>query len=308
MTTPLPESLDIDAPREDALKLAVEVVSAWRRDRRVTTTAGLGSALKQSGIEPKSLGFPTFKDFWQFAEDRKMIRRYRASNGHWLVLLPGEDAPDPQTGVPPRATTPKGLDPARVRLKPAVWRAFVDWDDAYARFWDREAKEAFMVPIAWVPSQVDEARYLGFEPITQASQIGWMREFAEGLDGTNKRELLEALEDDAPLGAFRKSLAASGALRDWHSTLTLRVAEMVKAWCQQNGVPETDLVEPIRRKASQPTPSSGPEPYDVTSSERTRDARSHLAAELRVAVHQAVDRMSLDELAALPLRACHLVR
>ena len=306
MTSPLQEPLDIDAPREAALKLAVEVVSAWRRDGRVTTTAGLSSALKQSGIEPKALGFPAFKDFWQFAEDRQMICRHREPNGHWLVLLPGEEAPNPET-VTNRTTTPKGLDPARVRLKPAVWRAFVEWDDAYARFWDREAREAFMVPSAWVPSQVDDTRYLGFGPITQSTQIGWMREFAEAHDGANKREVLEALDNNAPLGAFRKALSASGALRDWHTTLTRRVAEVVLAWCQQNGVPETDLVEPTRGKASQPTPSSGPEPYDVTSSERTRDARSHLAAELRVAVHQAVDRMSLDELAALPLRACHLV-
>ncbi|CEH10539.1 Protein of unknown function [Propionibacterium freudenreichii] len=306
MTSPFQEPLDIDAPREAALKLAVEVVSAWRRDGRVTTTAGLSSALKQSGIEPKSLGFPAFKDFWQFAEERKMIFRHRAPSGHWLIMLPGEDAPDPDA-IPTRVASPRTLDPAKVRLKAVVWRAFVVWDEAYARFWDRETAEAFMVPSAWVPSQVDDTRYLRFEPITQATQIAWMREFAETHDGVNKQELLEALEDNAPLGAFRKALSASGSLRDWHATLTLRVAKTVLLWCQQSGVPETELVEPTRRKTSQPVPSSVSDPYDVAPSERTHDARSNLEAELRAAVHRAVDQMSLDELAALPVRACHLV-
>lgn len=317
---------------DEAYAALGEVLRGWRAAGRVTTTAGVGAELKNRGLDVGQLGLPSLKEFWELADQRGVVCRHRQANGHWLLLLPGEPRRDAtvagvsrsqaavssESGAD-RPTSPMVQDNrwrhALPRLKPLVWRAFVDWDEGYRRFWDRAASRPFMVPTAWVPAEIDPRVFLTIDPVTQATQLDWMRAFAAGKEGALQRGLEDALGSSAPVGAFRRVLDLDGSARDWHVTLAQHVGDVVAAWGEKHDIPRQQLFEPGRPKP--------PPPYDVEGARRSQpsmsprpsvaatcpaDARGTGAVEdLRGRVHRAVDAMPYDELATLPVRAWHLL-
>ena len=298
------------ADRERVFETLREIVAEWRAAGRKTTTAGITSVLvSRHLLDTEALGFSSHQDFWEAAERAGVARRERLPNGHWFVLLPGEDLPnDVLTPNPPvRGRASLG----ERRLPPDLWAALVEWDSRYRRFWDRENRRAFFVPSApgWVPTDLDESLYAEIQPVTREIQLDWMREFAAQQSGSVGEALTTALSVDAPIGAFRRALESEGLLDSWRRKLRDRVFDRATSWAESHNVSITWMVErdhPVR-DLSQRRRVTGADDAPTSASAVTA-AQSTVAAEsVRRLVLRAVESMAIDELYSLPLRAHHFL-
>lgn len=320
-------SQGVDAAFAELRSLVVD----WRSAGRVTTTAGLKPALKDRmpGFSEADYGFTTFRDFTLAAQDADYVRISRLHNGHNLLHLP-EESIDELGAMVAHATSGSAESPLSTmvphsRLKSEVWGAFVDWNTDYVRFWDRRSRKAFMYPVAEDGSlriESEPERFVRVPPVTFGQQQLWMREWANSLSEPSRAAVIESLADDAPSGEFRRTLGRWGLSDRWRLTLQQKVWEAVGQWVAQENVPLGDITD--RRKVAASASASGAVAPGVSEVVPSRpDAKEanvtgghhEVAAtsdqselhRLRQLVHRAVDRMSLAELAALPLRAEHLL-
>lgn len=298
------------ADRKGIFETLRALVAEWRAAGRKTTTAGITSVLlSRHLLDIEALGFSSHQDFWEAAERAGVVRRERLPNGHWFVLLPGEDLPGDVLADNPHV---RGKESSGERRLPSdLWAALVEWDSRYRRFWDRESRRAFFVPSApgWVPTDLDESMYAEIQPATREIQLDWMREFAAEQSGPVGEALTTALSVDAPIGAFRRALESQGLLDSWRQQLRDRVFDRATSWAEAHKVSITWTVErdrPVRdlsQRRRVTGSDDGPRPGSIVSA-----TQSTVAAEsVRRLVLRAVESMAIDELYALPIRAHHFL-
>jgi hypothetical protein len=127
-------------------------------------------------------------------------------------------------------------------IREDLWRAFIDWSQGVARYYDTVTKQAVMlpkIPALLEPEQfrelrhrleVEPDRFIAIEPIPMETQVGWMREFAASRSDVVLRDLLtRALAGDKPEKLFVTVLRNDPQeLHLWHQELRRRVRE--QAW------------------------------------------------------------------------------
>jgi hypothetical protein len=317
------------APNLAALFAAVvDVIREWRATGRMTTTAGVKSALQQKapdGFDEKTLGFPDFRAFVQAGQAAGHFQLQQLPSGHWVILLPGETLQDAlevrEARVlkeTPRAMEPRmlpgaippGLPSEAQRFRPDVWSAFVDWRASHQRLWDRQVGRAFVFPVdeegrpSW---QTESFRFAQIDPADEAIQIGWMRQWAATLSSPDREIILRALSDDAPRGEFRRQLSSLGRLADWRAELQRCVAQYVGEWSSQNDVNLKELLEHRNRHRVQERVAAPPKPFTLPESTAPANKARSETARLRAKLHQIIDAMPLSELAALEIPAQYLL-
>lgn len=311
--------------RRAAFETLASLVRQWRSEQRKTYASGLKPGMQQAvpGFSEQELGFDTFHAFVAAAEDLGLVRMQRLASGQSVVLLPNEQPwPEPAaaTTAPAAALAgsvaaprPSAMQPGR--LRPEVWSTFVDWHDAHERLWDRHEARCFAYPVdgdgrpAWL---VEPARFVQVAPVAPDLQIRWMHEWAGSLSEPARGRLLSALTPEASRGQFKRELAALGAASAWRAELGRRVLAHVLEWARGNQVAPERLLD--RRPDPAAPPSAPSSPPTAAAGSRAAAAASRRAsvdgddlARLRAVLHRVVDRMSLDELRALPVRAEHLL-
>lgn len=300
---------EVEAPLdsvEQAFKVLATVVSDWRVQGKRTTTAGVKPALIRAtdgGFSERDLGFASFRAFLVAAEQAGVIRLYRPEQGHWQILLPGEEEPMP---------TARGASPSTGtgRLKPPIWAVFVEWGDDWVRLWDKKDGRAFWYPVAADGRPAWEASPERFAPIHHASpqvQMDWMREWAEGLPAA-ERDLILPTVGSTIQGAFRNQLTHLGLLPAWREELRRRIVLFASDWADANGVSRSQLLDARR---AEPRPSqSRSEQVDQAPKVEARQSGNSAAgpgesdlaeSDLRSKLHEAIDRMSVAELLELRL-------
>ncbi|WP_182525122.1 hypothetical protein [Nocardioides dongkuii] len=319
---------DINARRNEAFAATCEIVRDWRNSGRRTTTAGLTSTLKIDGIlDIESLGMATNREFWEQATALGFLSVQQQSNGHRFVLLPGEqlsDFEEVHAAQHPRTVAP--LD-AELRLKSDVWTSFVDWNLSFRRFWDRSHDRAFMVPAipGWTPEVVDASRFSEIAPALQDMQIDWMKSFAERQPDPDRTALRVSLSENAPRGAFRRELRERGLNRAWREALRAHILDVAIAWADEANIEVSSIMEtrhrdtdPVTRSEAPTRSPAGSAPVQVrtarqgaatvTGCDGTGETSGLTRTEmLRAKLHRAIDQMTWDELAQIPVRAEHLL-
>ncbi|MBW0275697.1 hypothetical protein ATM97_30295 [Nocardia sp. MH4] len=307
-----------------AFQALQNIISEWRELGRITTTAGLKPAMQDAleGFTEQEYGFDTFRDFILAAEHAGCVQVRRLPNGHNLVGLPGEtsEALDQVAAMArpaePNSTAGTTSDASGNRqIKSDVWSVFVDWRSGLRRLWDREGQHAFMYPTidgkpAWESSA---ERFVEIPAVGLDQQVAWMREWTNTLPEPARSELAKSLAPSAPKGEFRRELTRLGLNTQWRATLQHNVFEHLSSWAAQQSIPLTHLLDNRQPNAvsarlataSSPTPRQAISRGPVPIPEIARQGGD--AERLRQRLHRAIDRMSLVELAALPIRAEHLL-
>lgn len=306
--------------KQAAFTTLVAVVRDWRIAGRVTTSAGIKPAFVEamSGKTERDLGFETWREFIEAAVEAGHVRTERLATKHTGILLPGESHGATGADSRPVGRRRFGSPLMQVRLKPDVWVAFIEWQDGYRRLWDSTASRAFVYPVdehgdpSWA---AEPDRFREIEPVTAEAQKEWMREWAETHEPADRAALLAALAPEAPLRSFRQVLEARDLTVDWRDELQRRVGAHVREWAESRSVAWPDLT--VRRAVERPPKTSAEKEADRTkTSEPVQDPGRRPARasgggsdleRLREIVHRAVDRMSYAELAAIPIRAEHLL-
>ncbi|MEW1832914.1 hypothetical protein [Streptomyces sp. NPDC088196] len=309
--------------RESAFATLARVVRDWRSAGRVTTSAGVKPAFVEAmnGKTERDFEFGTWREFIEAAADAEYVRTERLTTNHTAILLPDEN-PVVATAELERRTTQRSnseASPSRIRFRPDVWAAFVEWHDGHRRLWDVQTSRAFVYPVdengspAW-ESQSD--RFYEIDPVGPESQKEWMREWALKQQPGDRDALLAALAPDAPLRSFRYELDARELAMEWRAELQSRVSIHVREWANQHGIAWPDLI--VRVKQERPPVSANDSSHkaagrnvrqatSVPENRSGRGARGSDLERLREIVHRAVDRMSYAELAEIPIRAEHLL-
>lgn len=295
-----------DEQREQAFAKLTALLRDWRVDGRKTTTAGVTSDLIRTGsLDLERLGMASNVEFWDAAEQAGVIRRERLATGHWLVLLPDETLDAVLSAIDQPRSRVAPVD-ARMRLRGDLWSAFVDWDRDYRRFWDRDNGRAFFCPTiqGWIPDDLFP-RFIEITPALQETQLEWMTDFANSRPEESRKLLIEALDADAPRGAFRRALSATGLQSQWRQVLRDRIIEVATEWARAAEIDFASILEPIRETDSIQRASSRHDAKEPPS--RPRRSSVSYETELRSRVHRAVDAMTWNDLANIPLRGEHLL-
>lgn len=286
---------------EAALRLLESVVQDRLASGRRTHSAGLKPVMQRrsnEGFSELRLGFTTFRAFLEWAQDAGAVR-----------LVPAASGPDVE--VFPAASGPQQIGPAepgrlRGRIRPDLWRCFVDWRADWRRVFDREAAEARMFPRT--PHEVGEApqhaalraavandpnRFVEITSISQDEQLAWMREFADAeADSPLNAELRAALRTERPAGEFAARLRRTPtALHRWNRWREQRVATVIQEWAQNHQLDLAVYEEPQQRLA---------EPAGLFT-ERVDDET------LRRRLHEAIDKMPVPDLLRLPIPLEYLI-
>lgn len=247
------------------------------------------------------LGFPTFKSFLEAAEEAGVVELRRTPSD--LMVVPARSTPGRQ-GAPPARHAGGVLGPGK-RIRPDLWRAWVEWSSELKRFYDRATdrvmffldKEDVNQPEALVSARrqvVEEPdRYIEIEPIGAHATVDAMREFAGSWpDEDERRAMLDALTAPNPERAavsFTRFLRVHSSISSaWHVARMQQVASAIATWCQQHGVSTNYIVDT----------SSGPRIPSSTAVPGRIDED-----QLRSRIVNAVQRMTLADLLRLPIPA-----
>jgi hypothetical protein len=288
--------------REAALRLLQSVVQDRLASGRRTHSAGLKPAMQRrsnEGFSEVRLGFATFRGFLEWAQEAGAVRLVPSPRGPDIEVYPAAPGQHGAEQIPERAGQ-------RKRIRPDLWRSFVDWRQDWRRVFDRESQEARMFPRE--PHEVGDApqhaelraavandphRFIEITPISQADQLAWMREFADAeIDSAVKEELTSGLQAVRPAAAFAGRLRQTPtALQRWNRWREQRVADVIQEWARSN---QLDLA--IYDEAS--APPSAPRRLVVEDLDDIA---------LRTRLHEAIDRMPLAELLRLPIPLEYLI-
>jgi len=294
-----------------ALDALVSLVREWREAGRVTTTAGLKAGLTQhteGAFSETALGFDSFRAFVEAAAQEGRVQLNQLPSGHWIVLLPGESMSDVPTTSRSRpvavAGSPREAVDLSRRLRRDIWPSFVDWTPGQRRIWDRTTRRSIMYPVddAGCPLwETDDARFVEMPAADMGLQLQWMREWAATLTPDTTRDaVLASIGGTGRAGQFRAQLERFGLAAGWRVELHRRVLQHAAAWARANKIELDALLEPrvVTTTRSPVAPTSGTSASTAPADELTK---------LRVRMHKIIDRMSLVELASLPVRAEYLL-
>jgi len=273
------------------------IVEVWHDAGRTAATAAIKPALMhgEPPLRVEELGFESFSRFLDAAIAAGAINRYRTAKGHWILLPHDAQPPAPQ---------------AVQSLRSDLWRAFVDWTDGLERRWDTELRTTIMLPVDDSGAPLWESRpdrFVKIPAITQSQQIGWMKEFA-GEYAEQRPALESALEPESMRGEWLRTLRRLDLTAQWRSYLQSKVIDAAETWATTNAIAVSEIMS-LAPSSTQPSVATT---ATATATRRrgqggNTGAPGNLVEQLRGAVHAAVDAMSFEELAALQIRALHLL-
>lgn len=175
------------------------------------------------------------------------------------------------------------------RIRPDLWKAFVDWKPDLLRLYDFDKDHAVLIPSSPAPLEPERFRAIReklrvspdslvkIEPISMRTQLGWMREFsAEVADPRIKSLLDAALSADKPAKTFVAVLRqVPPELGRWRKNLGALVRSEVERW--QNSTPRAKSIcidhldevtvggAPEHRAQSRPPAATGENLLDLAS-------------------------------------------
>jgi hypothetical protein len=291
--------------QQAAFNVLATIVDRWYVEGRRAYGASLKPemrAVTSEGFDEGLLGFPTFKAFLMGAASAGLVDVHRAPNSPDVQVVPKGKEPLMLRQGPTRFPFATGGP----RVREDLWKAFVDWNTAFERFYDRVEGRAYRVAATESAldgpalkelreqKRNDPRRFVGIAPVTYAEQVDWMRQFAEKQSPEIQLRLTQALDTARARGfsfALRQIPTMSIA---WQKERFQRVVERIDAWKAENEL-TVEIYETL------PLPP------------QRADRRAHQSAaaldveRLRERVHAAVDSMSVGELLELPIRLRHIV-
>jgi hypothetical protein len=289
-----------------AFSILADIVQRWYAEGRRAYGASLKPemrSLTSNAFDEKLLGFMTFKHFLLAAADQGLVDVHPAPNSPDVQVVPKGKEPMGLRGGSDRSSTASNIP----RIREDLWKAFVDWNTAFERFYDRahdvahriaSAESAFDSPALKTLRQekrTDTARFVPILPITFAEQVDWMRQFAAKQPPETRLHLMPAIESARPARDFSMTVRRSSDLAfAWQNERFQRVMERIDAWKSEHNV----VVDIYAPPATPPDRRERP----VRASALSLDERR-----LRERIHGAIDAMSVAELLDLPIRLHHIV-
>lgn len=289
-----------------AFTILAEIVQRWYAEGRRAYGASLKPemrALTSNAFDEKALGFATFKHFLLAAADQDLVDVHPAPNSPDVQVVPKGKEPMGQRGRAERSVTAPNVP----RIREDLWKAFVDWNTAFERFYDRAqdtahriagTESAFDSPALKAlrhEKQTDPERFVPIVPITFAEQVDWMRQFAAKQPADVQLRLMSAIDSTRPARDFSMTVRrAPDVALAWQNERFQRVMERIDAWKSENKV-VVDIYAPP------------PTPPDRVDRPGRGSALALDEKRLRERIHAAVDAMSVAELLDLPIRLHHIV-
>jgi hypothetical protein len=238
----------------------------WYRMRTAVLKNRLLDVTRRT-FDEKALGFATFRDFVESLEG--LVRIDPETRPVLAELLD-----DARVEIE-RSPTRRSID-SRVRVRPDLWDAVLDYTGATAWTWDPQERVATQTP------DESDASALLMPTLAKEDLTQWRHEFLIERDGD------PAVIQDSQVKRWAAGHGGSSALppglrREWFEVLKERVVDRLEAWFaeQQMPVPD-DLLVDRRSDHSQPSTEM--------------DA-------LREYVHTCVRLMSPEQLIGLPIPA-----
>ncbi len=298
----------LERERREAFALLAALVSENYAVGRRSYGASLKPELRRrtfAGFDEERLHFASFRRFLEAAQSAGVIDVHPAPKGPDLEATP--------LGQPPVLTSPERPERPR-RVRRDLWEAFINWDEGWARVYDKDGEEAFRFPKDPVPLEPTEStrlraavgahpdRFVPIEPISFHRQLEWMREFVPTVsDPVVKSGLELALTSEKPVRAFSRVLEArSDVLTRWKAHRLLKVGTEIQRWAAAAGINvEIHESQPAKEEIARSEPSVA---QAVEVSHRDR------AGELRELLHAAIDRMPEAELLQIRLPVGYIVQ
>lgn len=297
---------------DEAFGLLVAVVRDYSGQDRRAIAASLKPALQTrslGGFSERDLGFEGFRQFLRAAERQGLVTLV-PSGVDLEVRLPGSSESSVQgTGILdlPVESISHNRQEAHASIREDFWRAFVDWNPGWKRFYRTDADQAVMFPENPVPLEPKELttlrtdwkthpeRYLPITPVAQEIHVGWMRAFAHSVKDQVARRALElALSDERPAAAFMRTVRASPRISaEWRAKRLDHVLAVIGTWVRTNGLDVQYTV--VRPRYSDSAVGVVPK------------IDGHLSDRVRATFHRAIDKMPLNELLQLRIPAEYII-
>lgn len=306
-----------DPALQAAFALLHEVVRDFEVTGRLALTTGVKPEMqRRSGrqFQEQALGFATFGEFLQAAVHNGVVVVLDHKNGRQLHVEGVVPAPRRHVPTPsPLLEKPAGR-PDQIRSD--LWRAFIDWRPGLRRMWDKEEECAVIFtakPTALSTSDdqaVREAvvaapdRFIEITPVSQETQLRWMRRFVQDLNDPKLRDSLLLLlqATTRPFAAFASMLRGMPEVQGaWQARRRDLVTEEISRWSRDHGLTVDPLVSPSTKdgpeQASEQAPPSTQPRFGSKSNE----------VETRQMYRNAIDRMPTEELLRLPIPLVYLL-
>jgi len=214
----------------------------------------LGARLKQhlntafiarglGNFDEKSLGFSKFSDYLLRVHGDFVNVNRDDSVSDILVSLRSSAAPQPAKPLSKSQISSDTLSPSVV-IRSDVWQAFANPDPERKRFFERETgKIVHFLADKQVPERVEvdssPERFLEIEPISQDTQVTWMREFLNSISlPANEKAVLETLTTKPYSSAlnvtFSRALGSHSLA--WRSFRTQHVTTIIEKWAHDSDV------------------------------------------------------------------------
>lgn len=277
------------------------IIDDLKASGRKSFAAGLKprlQSLSNGEFAEGRLGFPTFKAFLEAAERAGVVELQRTPSD--LLVLPRDSKGDGGGDRAPASREP--VAPGK-RIRPDLWRAWIEWSQALKRYYDRSTDTVvFLVdsPNSVPATEPDDARrrvledperFLEIPPVSVKATLEAMRAFAETWPNPTDREAMEraltlpeperAAAEFTRLLRFRPPVAGA-----WHLTRMRQVAAAIEEWAQRNQIDVNYVVDAPRSRQDLPV-----EPRLPRFNED----------ELRSRLVLAVQRMPVADLLRLPI-------
>jgi len=127
-----------------AFTVLADIVQRWYAEGRRAYGASLKPemrSLTSNAFDEKVLGFLTFKHFLLAAADQGLVDVHPAPNSPDVQVVPKGKEPMAQRGRAERSVAVPNVS----RIREDLWKAFVDWNTAFERFYDRAQDTAYRI-------------------------------------------------------------------------------------------------------------------------------------------------------------------
>lgn len=306
--------------RHEAFALLGEVVAENYAAGRRSYGASLKPELRRrtlEGFDERRLEFNSFRKFLEAGEEAGVVALHEPPKGPDLEATP-PGKPSLAATIASEGAVIDGAPtpPPRKRIKPDLWKAFLDWDARWRRVYDKEEGLALRFPAEPARLERPESqaarrlvqdkpeRFVEIEPISFDRQLEWLRDFAQTVSDPAARAALDrALDDERPMRAFSQALQGDAQLRHrWTATKLAHVEEAIRHWATT-----FDLELEVHEHAPDRPEAAGE--GDGRSGRHIQPERpDEQLRRLRARLHVAIDRMPEAELLQLRLPVEYLVR
>ena len=283
---------------EDIIDSVVRIISSHSQDpdRLPVTAARIGLLLRRSFGRPiwKEIGHPSLKSFLEELERRGVLRIGETEHGALAVQF--GDSGD--FLLSPPAVQSDGRDmPSRPLLKP-YWIAFALGIPKGRRFIKPETSELMIGKDE--EFQADKG-WIEVAPIADDEQRGWAKQFLDDKNIEISGNLGKVLESDEWYREFPKELRSIrwSLVSEWNRERSQKVAQYVKNWCKENGIPIDSAFQ------SPPHKTKSLRKRSASADDRERFQEE---AAVRLLVLGALDAASTDWLLELPIPMKYVIQ